>query len=272
MLSEQDPLLANNVPIGTYHPATPTDKRSPCPMINTLANHGYLPRTGTSITASQMKLALRETGISTSLGAIFVNTVYNIHTDSTTPLPSANVFTRIWTVLCHPYTLLARFGMRRPGQVDISGQAVLDLDQLALPGAVEHDISLTRRDHAEKQGNCTKQDDLIDTVIASSTDGKVITREDFAALRRRRIAVQKAENQGCVYGGLQHEMACGEIALILGVFGDGNVVKREYVEVFLKEERLPSEEGWVKRWWWTLGLVEVKWIGSRVKKMIGLQI
>ncbi|KAH7073616.1 Chloroperoxidase [Paraphoma chrysanthemicola] len=272
MPSEQDPLLANNVRIGTYLPATPSDKRSPCPMINTLANHGYLPRTGQSITATHMKLALRETGISTSLGAIFVNTVYNIHTDPSSPRPKASFLTRIWTVLSDPYTLLARFGMRRPGQVDNSGRAVLDLDQLALPGAVEHDISLTRRDHAEKQGNCVKQDDLVEQVIASSTDGKVITREDFAALRRRRIAVQKAENHGCVYGALQHEMACGEIALILGVFGDGKVVSREYVQAFLMEERLPREEGWVKRRWWTLGLAEVKWIGSRVKKMIGLKI
>ncbi|CAG8835038.1 22518_t:CDS:2, partial [Racocetra persica] len=35
----------------------PDDKRSPCPALNTLANHGYLPRGGENITGHGTPLA-----------------------------------------------------------------------------------------------------------------------------------------------------------------------------------------------------------------------
>ena len=41
--------------------------------------------------------------------------------------------------------------MRPRAQKDSSGKPYLNLDQLALPGVVEHDVSLTRRDIG--QGN-----------------------------------------------------------------------------------------------------------------------
>jgi hypothetical protein len=271
MPSEQDALLADHIPRGKYMPALPTDKRSPCPMINSLANHGYLPRNGQNVPAHQMKAAMHEAGISTALGATFVNTVYNIHAEPDTA-PKASFPSRLWSIIRDPWSILARFGMRRPNQTDGAGTPVLDLDQLALPGAVEHDISLTRRDYAQKEGNCARQDDLVTELLACSADKKSITQNDLAALRRRRIAQQREENPGLKYGPLQHEMACGEIALILGVFGDGKSAACEYVAPFLREERLPIEEGWVKRWWWTLGLVELKVIASRVKRLVGMQI
>ncbi|RIB25458.1 Chloroperoxidase [Gigaspora rosea] len=34
----------------------PNDKRSPCPFLNTLANHGYLPRSGENISKGQFNL------------------------------------------------------------------------------------------------------------------------------------------------------------------------------------------------------------------------
>ncbi|KAI1114185.1 putative chloroperoxidase [Nemania sp. NC0429] len=38
-----------------------TDSRSPCPMLNTLANHGYLPHNGRNITAQDIGNAIFET-------------------------------------------------------------------------------------------------------------------------------------------------------------------------------------------------------------------
>ncbi|CAG8604223.1 17347_t:CDS:2 [Gigaspora margarita] len=38
----------------------PDDKRSPCPALNALANHGYLPRSGENITPSMLVKALQE--------------------------------------------------------------------------------------------------------------------------------------------------------------------------------------------------------------------
>lgn len=240
-------------------------------MINSLANHGYLPRDGQNVLAHEMKAAMNEAGVSASLGTIFVNTVYNVHQNKDEKDRSGPI-SRLWTTFRDPWTLLSRFGMRRPDQTDRFGRPILDLDQLALPGAVEHDISLTRRDHCQKEGNCARQEDLVNDLLASSVDGKNITREELASLRKQRIAKQREDNPGLTYGPLQHEMSCGEIALILGVFGDGKSAPYDFVASFLREERLPIKEGWKKRWWWTLGLVEVKIIATKVKSLIGLQI
>ena len=57
--------------------------------------------------------------------------------------------------------------------------------------------------------------------------------------------------------------------MILKVFGDGSEVPLNYVESFIEEERLPREEGWKKRRWWTLGLVEVDLLAREVKGLIG---
>ncbi|CAG8821509.1 25891_t:CDS:2, partial [Racocetra persica] len=38
----------------------PGDKRSACPALNTLANHGYLPRDGDNITSQQLIKALQD--------------------------------------------------------------------------------------------------------------------------------------------------------------------------------------------------------------------
>ena len=271
MSSENTPLFAKHAPIGTYIPAGPGDKRSPCPMINSLANHGYLPRNGQNVLAHEMKAAMDEAGISRSLGTIFVNTVYNVH-QKKSEKSKKGILSRLWMTARDPWTLLSGFGMRRAGQTDSAGRAVLDLDQLALPGAVEHDISLTRRDHAQEEGNCARQEDLVSDLLACSADGKSITREELAGFRKRRIEKQREDNPGLTYTSLNHELACGEIALILGVFGDGKSVPYNYVASFLQEERLPLQEGWKKRWWWTLGLVEVKLIATKVKKLVGMQI
>lgn len=54
-----------------YCPHHKGDARSPCPALNTLANHGYLPRDGKNITIFGLIRALREGyGLSTALAAI----------------------------------------------------------------------------------------------------------------------------------------------------------------------------------------------------------
>ncbi|KAJ8109769.1 hypothetical protein OPT61_g7218 [Boeremia exigua] len=240
-------------------------------MINSLANHGYLPRNGQNVLAQEMKAAVAEAGISKALGAIFVNTVYNVHQPKAEK-EKTSFLSRLWTTVRDPWTLMSSFGMRKPNQADSIGRPTLDLDQLALPGAVEHDISLTRRDHAQKEGNCVRQEDLIDDLLACSADKRKITRAELAGLRRRRIEAQREANPGLTYGPLQHELACGEIALILGVFGDGKQAPYNFIEAFFREERLPIAEGWKKRWWWTMGLFEVKLIATKVKSLVGLKI
>ncbi len=272
--TESTPLLSSMLSKGAYAPSGPNDKRSPCPLINCLANHGYINRDGRNVQASQLNAAMNEVGLSTALGTVFAQPIFNEHQEPKTVQlrKQPGLLARLWAFIHNPWIVLAVFGMRRRGQVDSKGKKVLDLDQLGLPGVVEHDVSLTRRDHLQKQGNITLQQDLVADLLASSKNGKTLTMEDLATFRKRRIQRQLDDNPGLQYGHLQHEIGCAEIALVLDVFGNGKSVPCDYARAFFEEERLPSKEGWRKRWLWTLGFWELASTVSKVKAAIGLLI
>ncbi|KAK5662487.1 hypothetical protein OQA88_8398 [Cercophora sp. LCS_1] len=246
-------------PRGTYALPVPTDTRGPCPMLNTLANHGYISRTGRNVLASDITTALQDIlGVSWLITFFFTHPIFFTRRDPTTSL---------WSTICRfPF----RFGMRNANQTDpVTKKPCLDLDQLGTPGAIEHDISLTRRDRA--QGDCiTLQQDLVDDLLAASSDGKTLSVEDLAGFRKRRIEEQTEVNSHVKYGRVEHSFACMEIALLLGVFGDGRRVRCDFARAFMKEERIPVQEGWVKRGWWRrLGVIELLWTSRRVRKAVG---
>lgn len=261
---------------GEYAPATSIDLRSPCPMVNCLANHGYIARDGRSIHANELYAAVREVGLGVGLAAAFAYPIFYEHH------PKANDGRSWWERLLAKLNPLTALGMRRPGQTDAMRRPVLDLDQLALPGVIEHDISLTRRDHQQAQGNSALQSDLVEGLLRSSKDGKIITREDLAEYRKHRIAVQREENPGLLYGGVQKLLSYGEISLILDVIGDGEEVPVEYARAFLLEERLPSKEGWRSRsgsgscswsWgWWQVGIIGLQISIFKVWCLVGRDV
>lgn len=277
---ETTPLLSSssqpNLSKGTYAPAGPSDKRSPCPLINSLANHGYINRDGRNIPASQLNAAMNEIGLSRTLGSFFAQPIFNEHQDpkaaAAVVRKAPSLLARLWAFIRNPWIVLAIFGMRRRGQVDSQGKKVLDLDQLGLPGVVEHDVSLTRRDHQQKEGNIVLQQDLVEDLLASSSDGKTLTMQDLAAFRKRRIQRQLDDNPGLKYGHQEHQIGCTEIALVLDVFGNGKSIPCDYARAFFKEERLPVKEGWRKRWLWTLGMLELAMSVNKVKSVMGIRI
>ncbi|KAK3381786.1 Chloroperoxidase [Podospora didyma] len=282
-------MAPTELPKGTYCPAKPGDVRGPCPMINTLANHGYLPRDGRNVTAGELVSAMHNVaGLSWPLATVFVRPIFFEHpTSGTLPPTNTSLWKTILHTIRHPGGWLFRFGMRRKRQRDpVSHKKCIDLDQLGLPGVIEHDISLTRRDY-QQGDNITLQSDLVDALLAaglspSPTDGVqpngndteaargVITAQDLAALRRRRIADQRAQNPGLEYGPMQHAFGCSEIALLLGILGNGKEVRRDYAAAFFKEERLPVEEGWRRRAWWNrLGFFGLGRMTAMMKKLVG---
>ena len=158
--------------------------------------------------------------------------------------------------------------MRPPGQKDSSGIPYLNLDQLALPGAVGHDVSLTRRDIGQGD-NITCQEDLISGLISVSSNGTEITTEDFALRRRQQ---QEQENPSLTFGSFAHQLGCTEIALIQKLFGlksRAYSVPVPYVKAIFEEERLPVKEGWTKRSWWQLGFLELYAHIEKLKRRIG---
>ncbi|KAK0714739.1 Chloroperoxidase [Lasiosphaeris hirsuta] len=266
------------LPRGTFSPPGPTDIRGPCPMLNSLANHGYIPRHGRNVCAADVTAALHDTiGVSTTVSSLFTYPIFLEHKDPV-PSPSGPASFRhtSWHYLHylhHPSTIFSRWGMRRPNQRDpATGRRCLDLDQLATPGVIEHDISLTRRDRA--QGDCiTPQPDLVEALLDCSSDGgETIAARDLAGFRELRIATQKEQNPDALYGRLQHSFACMEIALLLGTFGDGEQVSVDFSRAFFREERLPLREGWDwkerKGWSRRLGLWRLVRTSWRVRRMV----
>jgi len=64
-----------------------------------------------------------------------------------------------------------------------------------------------------------------------------------------------------------------EIALFLGVFGDGKKVRCDFARAFFEEERLPIREGWARRQWWRrLGIAELGLTARRVRRLVGLKV
>ncbi|KAJ7141976.1 Cloroperoxidase [Mycena filopes] len=86
-----------------------TDLRSPCPGLNTLANHGYLPRDGRDISIPMMLSAAIE--------------AFNVAPDA--------------------ILQAAKFGL-----LSGDAPTTLDLDALSLHNLIEHDASLSRGDFA----------------------------------------------------------------------------------------------------------------------------
>ena len=249
---------------GDYAPVKPGDLRSPCPAINALANHGYIPRDGRNVRASEILDGMNQYGLGSFLGAVFTHPIF---LEQASKKPKAK--STWWNTLVHPFaTAFAAFGMREPDQKDADGIACLNLDQLALHNVVEHDVSMTRLDFAQGDNN-TPQPQLIADLLASSSNGKTITIPDFVGLRKQRYEKQKATNQTLEFKGMQVQIACTEIALILKVFGNGKEVPVDYVKAFFQEGRIPSNEGWLKRRWWTLGLIELNILASKIKGILG---
>lgn len=186
---------------GEYRKPLPTDLRSPCPIINSLANHGYIPRDGRQVRAAELRAAISEIGVSSTIGSTLTYGAYLEH-EETPP-------TGVWAFLGGPFAyMLQHFGLRDVNEVDSEGVPCLNLDQLARHGVIEHDVSLSRRDTAQGD-NCSPQKDLIAGLIMSSSDGVVITNEDLARFRRQRLYQQKRENPDLLFTNVQNTMACG---------------------------------------------------------------
>src|SRR5688572_1910296 len=229
---------------GDWKAPTADDLRGPCPMLNSLANHGYIPRDGRQIRLAELKAALTaHAGLSSPLAALLSNPVYleRLPRDG----PKSGLLGTIWEVLSNPWTLMRRAALREVGQVDGEGVPCLNLDQLARPGVVEHDVSLTRKDYGEGD-NVTLQKNLVEALLKSSSDGgKTISVDDLIKYRETRMNEQKERNpRGVRFGDQQQTVALGEVAFTVGLFGDGKRVQVERLRAWFGEERLPMREGW----------------------------
>ncbi|KDQ54672.1 hypothetical protein JAAARDRAFT_135350 [Jaapia argillacea MUCL 33604] len=188
------------------------DSRAPCPALNTLANHGYLPRDGKNITFSALVSSLGE--------------VYNL----SYPLS----------------TILALSGIATCGS--LLTLKLESLSDLALHNAIEHDASLVHADATpgSKYAPTGVDKKLLEALLAAcphNIDG--FRLEDLAGARVRREGLLPP---GKKLSGIHAEIGRGEAGLTWLLMRDdvtdGGVVPKERLEQWYGEERIP--DGWRK--------------------------
>ena len=237
---------------------------------NALANHGYLPRDGRDIHYPETFDALGQYGLSWLFKWLLAWPTFLERQQGKTERS-------FWAFLKSPrvYLLnrfggaLAKFGCRFPGQIDSHHKKWINLDQTQQHEAIEVDVSLTRLDHAQGD-NHSPQRQLIADLLASSSNGKTITFDDFVQLRRRRYEQQKVANPDLFFHDHELDIGCGNIAMLLKVFGNGKEVPVKYIEAFFRDERLPEAEGWRRRRFWSVGFIEIASLKTKLQKIIGL--
>ncbi|KAF5678669.1 chloroperoxidase [Fusarium heterosporum] len=265
--------MSPSLAVGEFANAPPNASRSPCPVVNALANHGYLDRSGRKIYMSDLNASMRHVGMSPLLGSVFaIPTYFEYHDPKKAYMrKDVSVWQRVWGLIKNPYSFFDYFGCWNANQV-INGKKYLNLVDLASHGAIEHDISLSRRDFGQKEGNNDPQKDLIEDMLQYTFDGKRMNIENLGDFVKARIQRQLKDNPDLVYGPAEHQVNCGQLALMMGCFGDGKTISVDYVRAIFQEERLPYQEGWTRRYWWTMGLLEFFGSVKRLIRAVGIDI
>eukprot|EP01104_Vermistella_antarctica_P012436 TRINITY_DN3598_c0_g1_i2.p1 TRINITY_DN3598_c0_g1~~TRINITY_DN3598_c0_g1_i2.p1 ORF type:complete len:438 (+),score=80.69 TRINITY_DN3598_c0_g1_i2:163-1476(+) len=204
-------------PVGEWHPPIPTDYRGPCPGLNTLANHGYLPRNGEDITLKMIEDAAMEG--------------FGIHKD-VTDVGAAN----------------AQIQAQVFAGGSMANLAVLDDTH----GELEHDVSLTRSDRY--LGDYVKLNaTLLNQWLPDLT--AVLSTKDIAAWRSERIADSQVRNPEMSWRLFPEQfVSASESAFIATIFGKWELFKSGPQDIaadvlydFFTNERLPWHLGWEKR-------------------------
>ncbi|KZL78054.1 chloroperoxidase-like protein [Colletotrichum tofieldiae] len=188
--------------------------RGPCPMLNSLANHGYLARDGKEISMQ----------------------------DLIAGLGSALHFNE---------SLVRTLGTPAFATSTTGNASTFNLDDIAKHNVIEHDGSLSRADFAvtgdAKTFNVTVWSETKGYLEAgASTDSKV-DYKTMATARSKRIATAKATNPSFNLAANQVTVSLGESAVILGTIGQSfsaPAAPLEWLKVVFEEERLPFTEGW----------------------------
>ncbi|KAJ7432419.1 Chloroperoxidase [Mycena galericulata] len=168
---------------------TATDVRSPCPGLNTLANHGYLPRTGKNISIPMILNAASD--------------AFNINADTILPF--------------------AKFGLLS-GNEDVS----LTLDALKLHGLLEHDASISRGD-AALGDNLHFNETLFTVLADANPGVDYYNVTSAGQVMHARLADSLANNPNVTSTPKELILRSGESAVYLSVMGDPltGVAKKE---------------------------------------------
>ncbi|KAF5339486.1 hypothetical protein D9758_015317 [Tetrapyrgos nigripes] len=192
---------------------TATDSRGPCPGLNTLANHGFLPRNGKNITVDMVMDAIHD-GFNFDKGTLILR-------------------------------VAAKLGLLTTDEIDN-----YMLEDLALHGTLEHDASLSRSDiFPDGSGDNLHFNETVFSTLANSNPGSdVYNITSAAATLDQRLALDMIEHPDLTNTIKEFFVRAIESSFYLSAMGDPikGVAKKELVQIFFREERLPIAEGWVR--------------------------
>ncbi|KAI8344618.1 Chloroperoxidase [Chlamydoabsidia padenii] len=198
-----------------YEAPDATAVRSPCPFLNTCANHGILPRSGYNITYDQYYKAITVVGTTHEAAIGFLSIVYRLYKEID---PAQSV----WSDL-HPADHLS-------------------LNQLGLHNMVEHDVSLTRRDISEQPDYSRPDPDRVQSLIDRVGSSKKVNVKHVGDFRRT-IWKESMQKQlgGYHFGGFYQFAAAIECVLLLDYIGRDHSISVAHLESFVLEERIPKD-------------------------------
>ncbi|TID07393.1 putative sterigmatocystin biosynthesis peroxidase stcC [Colletotrichum higginsianum] len=190
----------------TWTPPSAGDLRAPCPGLNTLANHGFIPHDGRNITSEIVQKGFKDAmNIDEALSAAAFKPALELN----------------------------------------PGASFINLDMLHKHNFIEHDGSLSRRDMYFDPSNRFDKE-TFDAFIGYFGGATTINITTIANARARHALEMSRVNPNFTLPESAIPAATGECAFLLTIFGTPGtpVANRSYVEFFFRNERLPVELGW----------------------------
>ncbi|KAK7051544.1 hypothetical protein VNI00_004522 [Paramarasmius palmivorus] len=190
-----------------YQAPKTSDSRGPCPGLNTLANHGFLPRDGLNVT---IPMALQA---------------------------SLDGFNFPFEV----FIIAAKASVLTSNLVD-----QFSLNDIKLHGNIEHDTSLSRVDYALGD-NAIFDEIIYATLASSNPGVDYYNATSAGQVQKARLAHSMEHNPNVTNTIKEFEIRTRESMFYLyGLGGEAKTgkVPKKFVDIFFREERLPLEEGW----------------------------
>ncbi|KAH7016690.1 Peroxidase, family 2-domain-containing protein [Ilyonectria destructans] len=195
------------LPEGEWRPARAGDVRSPCPMLNVLANHGYLPRDGKNIDKEVTRHAMKN-GL--NLDSAFADIMFDPAL-LTSPKENSSTF---------------------------------DLDNLNRHNLLEHDGSLSRADAYWDDSQVFNTTVYAETL--SYFEGDTVDLKSAAAARLARMTSSQKTNPTFFVNSTAQSISLGETGAYILALGDrvAGTVPLARVRMMFEQEKLPFELGW----------------------------
>ncbi|KLU92937.1 hypothetical protein MAPG_11885 [Magnaporthiopsis poae ATCC 64411] len=183
------------------------DRRSACPVLNALANHGYIPRSGRNVSGEQYASGLEK---------------------------AINFERPIFQGLIDVGLTLSTTGNNNTFHLN-------DIDK---HGAIEHDASLSRNDVF--LGDQSSFNPTIWNATKAWFPDPLVTYGHLGRALGQRILAANASNPGFNLTEAQKGVAITASAFVLLLFGNGTEgnADRRQIRVLFEEERLPFKEGY----------------------------